>query len=78
MNIKTELLKMYISDYIQGRIQDFEIKANEIADTVAIKMLSEIQDILKNDTYSDFEIVDNIVCVFEKYKISSGNCHDWG
>ena len=77
MNIKTELLKVYISDIINNYINDFEIDADKIADSVAIKMLSEIQEIIKNDNYSDFEIVDEIVCIFEKYKINFGNCHDF-
>lgn len=77
MKIKTELLKKYISDSINNQIIDLEINADEIADTVAIKILSEIQDIIKNDDYSDFEIVERIVYIFEKYKIDFGNCHDF-
>lgn len=77
MEIKTELLKSHISNYISSQIHNFEIDADEITNTVAIKMLSEIQDILKNDNYSDFEIVEEIVCVFEKHKIDFGNRHDF-
>lgn len=77
MEIKTELLKAYISDIINSRIEDFEINADKIADTVAIEMLSKIQAIIRNDDYSDFEIVDEIVCVFEDYNIDFGNCHDF-
>ena len=77
MNIKTELLKRHITDYINTQIKDFEIDADEIADTTAIKTLAEIQDILRNDNYSDFEIVERIVCVFEKFKIDWGSCHDF-
>ena len=77
MNIKTELLKRHITDYINTQIKDFEIDADEIADTAAIKTLAEIQAILRNDNYSDFEIVERIVCVFEKFKIDCGSCHDF-
>ena len=77
MNIKTELLKRRITDYINTQIKDFEIDADEIADTTAIKILAEIQDILRNDNYSDFEIVERIACVLEKFKIDCGNCHDF-
>ena len=77
MEIKTELLKKYISDSINNQIIDLEINADEITDTVAIKILSEIQETLKNNDYSDFEIVERIVCIFEKYKIDFGNCHDF-
>ena len=77
MKIKVDLLKSHIADYINNQIDNFEIDADEITNTVAIKMLSEIQDILKNDDYSDFEIVEEIVCVFEKHKINFGNRHDF-
>ncbi len=77
MDIKLELLKIHITDIINNNLKDFEIDANKIADTVAIKMLSEIQTIIKNDDYSDFDIVENIVCVFEKYGIDFGACHDF-
>ncbi len=77
MKIKTELLKKYIADFINICIDDFEIDADKIADSVAISVLSEIQDIIKNNNYSDFEIVEKIVCVFEKYNIDFGGCHDF-
>jgi len=77
-NIKVELLKRHISDMIINNIAEFEIDENKIADTVAIKMLSEIQEIIKNDSYSDFDMIEKIVCVFEKYKIDTGACHDFG
>lgn len=77
MKIKVELLKTHISDCINSRIEDFEIDADDIANTVAIKILAEIQEIIKNDGYSDFERIEEIVCVFEKYKIDFGNCHDF-
>ena len=47
MKIRAELLKTYISDFINSRIEDFEIDADDIANTVAIKILTEIQEIIK-------------------------------
>ncbi len=77
MNIKLELLKKHIADFIENNLDDFEIDASKIADTVAINMLSEIQDIIKNEDYSDFEAIEEIVCVFEKYKIDYSSRHDF-
>ena len=77
MNIKTELLKKYIADFIDNNLDDFEIDVSKIADTVAINMLSEIQDIIKNENYSDFDAIEEIVCVFEKYKIECFPRHDF-
>ena len=76
MNIKLELLKDSVHDIIDSRLADIEIKADEIADTTAIKALSEIQNILASDL-DDFEIVEQIVCVFEKYNLNAGGCHDF-
>lgn len=77
MNVKVELLKNYISDFINNQIEDFEIDSSQIADTTAIQMLSEIQKIIKNESYSDFEAIEEIVCIFEKYNIDFGSCHDF-
>ncbi|MBQ8807919.1 MAG: hypothetical protein IJZ81_01265 [Clostridia bacterium] len=77
MNIKLELLKSYITDVISSNIESFEIDENEIADTLAINMLREIQSIVKNENYSDFEAIEKIVCLFENYKIDYGFRHDF-
>ena len=77
MNIKLELLKSYISDFINNSLEDFEIEATEIADTLAINMLGEIQRIIRDERYSDFEAIEEIVCLFEKYKIDAGVRHDF-
>lgn len=77
MNIKVELLKNCIIDFIDSRIEDFEIDASQIADTSATKALREIQKIIQDDTYSDFDAVEEIVCIFEKYHIDAGSCHDF-
>ncbi len=77
MEIKVELLKKYIAEFIKFRIQDFEIDASLIADTTAIQILSEIQKAIKNEDYSDFEAMEEIVCIFEKYQIDCGIRHDF-
>ncbi len=77
MDIKLELLKGHIRDYINSNLNDFRIDADTIADTVAISMLSEIQEIIKNEEYTDFDAVEEIVCVFEKYNVDFGSRHDF-
>lgn len=49
MNIKLEFLRSYISDFINCRIEDFEIDASQISDSIAIQMISEIQNIIKDE-----------------------------
>lgn len=77
MKIKLELLKRYIADFIDNNLDDFEINENKIADTVAINMLAEIQGIIRNENYTDFDAIEEIVCVFERYKIDFGRRHDF-
>ena len=75
MYIKLELLKSDLYELISRKSDDFELDADEIANTTAIKALSEIQCILSDKNESDFEIVEKIICVFEKYKLDFGGQH---
>ena len=70
-------MKIYISDYVNSNLEDFEIDASQIADTVATNMLREIQNIIRNENYSDFDAIEEIVCIFEKYNIDAGPRHDF-
>ena len=78
MNIKLELLSNSISDIVMQRLENIDIDADKIADTTAINALSEIQNVIQNDDISDFDAMEQIVCIFEKYKISVGTRHDFG
>ncbi len=53
---------------------------NELILTSSAKALHEIQLVLLSADYStsDFEIVEKIVCIFEKYGLDAGCCHDMG
>ena len=77
MNIKLELLQNAIFDAISEKLSYMEIDADKIEDTTAIEALSEIKDILKDDTKSDFDAVEEIVRVFERYNIDIGGRHDF-
>ena len=80
MRIQQELLTNALSYGLRTLLpySDIEIDVNEIAQTTAIKALSEISDVLHEDLENDFEIVEKIVCIFEKYKLSAGGTHDFG
>ncbi len=78
MNIKLELLKEEIADYVMSRMEGLDIDADKIADTVAINALSEIQNVIQNDDISDFDAIEQIVCIFEKHNISARARHDFG
>lgn len=77
MDIKLQLLTNYITDLLRLQLPELSFDANEVADTTAISALREIQEIVKNDKLSDFEIVDEIVNIFGKYHLDFGARHDF-
>ncbi len=77
MNIKTELIKSYIAEVVCSNISDFEIDESKVADTTAVKVLSEIQQVLHSGELDDFKVVEEIVLIFEKYNLNAGSCHDF-
>ena len=86
MKLKYELLANAVSDAIREKIKmcanfdglnEFDIDVNEIADSTAIKALSEIQNVIQNDDISDFYAIEEIVNLFEKYDINAGSRHDF-
>ena len=84
MKLKYELLANAVSEAIRQKmyadfdgLNELDIGVNEIADSTAIKALSEIQNIIQNDEISDFDAIEEIVKVFEKYDIRAGSRHDF-
>ena len=76
MNIKYELLKSGIYAGIDEKLSQLEFDADKMADSEAVKVLSEIKEVLAKDI-SDFEMVEEIVKIFEKHHISAEGCHDF-
>lgn len=77
MDIRLELLTSTITDFVKDYLNCADFDINKIAQTTAIAALSEIQKVLQNYEYDDFEIVEQIVCIFEKYNLNCGVCHDF-
>ena len=77
MEIKKELLVRYISVAIEDALNMPGFDADEIADSTAIEVLAKIQEIIQDDELSDFDAIEEIVQVFEEYKLSSGGRHDF-
>ena len=72
-----ELLADDIAELIKMRLRDIEVDAEPIIESKSVSALSEIQQVIQNDVLSDFEMVEEIVCIFEKYNIDAGGCHDF-
>lgn len=77
MDLRSELLANSIADKIIDSIKNIRIDADEAVKIQAEEVLSEIKQVIQNNKLSDFEAVENIVCIFEKYSISAGGRHDF-
>ncbi|HAL63799.1 MAG TPA: hypothetical protein DCO93_05085 [Clostridiales bacterium] len=81
MHLKLELLQNALFQAVREGLNcaemSGEINADEIADTTAIQALSEIKEIIHDEKKEDFDVVEEIVCVFEKYNIDIGGRHDF-
>ena len=74
-----ELLSYTIGEEVKKTIRDIAPDANGKVELLAIEILTEIKSVLERHyELSDFEIVEEIVCIMEKYKIDCGECHDFG
>ncbi len=75
--IKLELLREYVTDFVCQRLEDFDVDVNQVAESTAIRVLGEIQKVIQNEAYSDVDMDEEIVCIFETYKLDAGPCHDF-
>lgn len=74
---KIDLIRRDVASFIASHIEEYVIDLDEIADTRATRMIEDIQYVLLN-TEDDFDIVEEIVRIFEENGISTGRCHDFG
>lgn len=85
MKLKYGLLTSALSDAIYETIRTYitydaldelDIDLNEIVNRAAIKALFEIQNVIRNDAMSDYDAIEEIVKIFEKYDISVTSRHN--
>ena len=78
MSVYSDLLAGGLCDYIKDELSFRKFDAKKVVNTKAVRILQEIQDVLADDLKSDFDVVEEIVCIFEKYNISAEGRHDFG
>lgn len=77
MNIRLELLKACIAETVAENFNRLNIDVNEIVDTKATQMLSEVLIAVRDSSLSDFDVVEKIVVMFEENNITCLGRHDF-
>ena len=78
MSVSLDLLADGLCDFIKEELTFKKFDAKKAVNTKAVRILQEIQDVLACESKSDFEIVEEIVCIFERHGISAEGRHDFG
>ena len=74
MNQIIDRIKDDLDDVLKKHLADIVLNS----DTLATKALKEIRQVLnQSENKSDFDMIEEIVCIFEKYNINAENCHDF-
>lgn len=77
MNIKHELIQSHITEMVGKLLEENIVDYSNIADTNAIIILNEIKKVIADDSLSDFDAVEEIVCILENNNIDCGGRHDF-
>lgn len=79
MDIKLEIFAEAVADAINDAIEYIYLDTDDVINSIALKALHEIQTVIQNeDIEDDFDVVEKIVDIFEKYNIDAGGRHDFG
>ncbi len=66
------------ANLVAEKIKDFEVEVtSDEVEMRATLILEEISEVVKDYELSDFDAMEKIVQIFEKYKVSAGVRHDF-
>ncbi len=78
-SISRELLSYVIKNEVQNTLADIDDKIINKVHSLSTEILEDIKTVLSQHyKLSDFEMIEKIVVIFEKYNIDCGSCHDFG
>ena len=78
-SISRELLTYVIKNEVQNTLADIDDKIINKVHSLSTKILEDIKTVLSQHyKLSDFEMIEKIVVIFEKYNINCGSCHGFG
>ncbi len=76
MEIHEELLCQDIGRYILSHLRVLPFQAADV-ESKAISLLRDIQAVIQDMERSDFEMVEDIITLFEEYGLDAGVRHDF-
>lgn len=76
MNLVMELVSEPVLQKIAEKVIDIEIDINEVVQTTALKVLSDIKMIVCDESKDELDKIENIVTIFENYNINTNGCCD--
>lgn len=77
MNFEKELIANELAYVIKKHMEEINPDIIDRVKSRETEILSQIQKILSNYQLNDFEVVEEIVVLFEKHNLSCGNRHDF-
>ncbi len=77
MNIREEILSYLKDEFIKRKLEEEFVDMDEHIARIAVYALSQIREIIQKENLPDFDVVEEIVCILEKYNIDCGFRHDF-
>jgi len=74
---KEMLAKVLEREEINISFPNLSFSAVEVAELESFSALQKIKAVIEDDSLSDFDCVEKIVCVFEEIGSGGGNRHDF-
>jgi len=78
MELHKDIFYKELGKMVFGYCCNVDINFNELINAKAIESLQRIKTVIENDSLSDFDCVEKIVCIFEDIGSNCGNRHDFG
>ncbi len=75
---KELLINILKEDEIEVRFKRFSFNIEKFTQNECYILLDKIRAVIQDDSLTDFDCVEKIVCLFENSGISAGNRHDFG
>ncbi len=78
MSLVHELIAYVVADHCAKLFREEKFDFAELAHQTGLCILSEIQQVILNEEFDDFDAIEEIVCIMEKHNLNTGFRHDFG